>query len=70
MSAPVPTKPREETFIEEMKRYLHLDENDAILLKGLLPRMEKHLPEMAERFYAQIPHHPGLAAFSLAARPR
>lgn len=23
------------------------------------PRMEKYLPEMAENFYAQIPHHPG-----------
>ncbi len=59
MSAPVPTKRHEETFIEEMKRYLHVGGNDAILLKRLFPRMEKHLPEMAERFYAQIPHHPG-----------
>jgi len=59
MLAPVPTKPHEESFIEEMKRYLHFGEKDATLLKRLLPRMEKHLPEMAERFYAQIPHHPG-----------
>jgi len=59
MSAPVPTRSREETFIEEMKRYLHFGENDVTLLMRILPRMEKHLPEMAERFYAQIPHHPG-----------
>jgi len=29
------------------------------LLKHLGPRMEHYLPEMAEEFYAQIPHHPG-----------
>ncbi len=48
-----------ESFIEEMKRYLHFRDHDAELLKQLGPRMERHLPEMAERFYAQIPHHPG-----------
>ncbi len=48
-----------ESFIEEMKRYLHFQQQDAELLKKLGPRMERHLAEMAERFYAQIPHHPG-----------
>jgi signal transduction histidine kinase len=48
-----------ESFIEEMKRYLHLLPIDALLLNELGPRMEKYLPEMAEKFYAQIPHHPG-----------
>jgi signal transduction histidine kinase len=47
-----------ESFIQEMKRYLSLQEQDCTLLRELGPRMEKHLPEMAERFYAQIPHHP------------
>lgn len=42
-----------------MKRYLHLLQEDAHYLRELGPRMEKYLPEMAERFYAQIPHHPG-----------
>ena len=47
-----------ETFIQEMKRYLGFSEEDARLLRQLAPRMEKYLDEMAERFYAQIPHHP------------
>lgn len=47
-----------ESFIEEMKRYLGLGEEHARLLKKLGPRMEKYLPELAERFYAQIPLHP------------
>jgi len=42
-----------------MKRYLHLLPEDSLLLRELGVRMEKYLPEMAERFYAQIPHHPG-----------
>jgi signal transduction histidine kinase len=41
-----------------MKRYLSLQESDCILLRKLGPRMEKYLPEMAERFYAQTSHHP------------
>lgn len=45
--------------MEEMKRYLHFQAKDAELLRTLGARMERHLPEMAERFYAQIPHHPG-----------
>ena len=47
-----------ESFVEEMKRYLGLTEADAELLRRLGPRMEKYLPEMAERFYSQILHHP------------
>ena len=47
-----------ESFIQEMKRYLAFSEEDAALLRELGPRMEKYLPEMAERFYSQIPCHP------------
>ena len=59
MYSPVPFPPGEESFIEEMKRYLHFKDRDAELLKTLGNKMERHLPDMAERFYAQIPHHPG-----------
>ncbi|HKM68184.1 MAG TPA: protoglobin domain-containing protein [Candidatus Acidoferrum sp.] len=48
-----------ESFVEEMKRYLHLLSEDTGFLRELGPRMEKYLPDMAEKFYAQIPHHPG-----------
>ena len=47
-----------ESFVEEMKRYLGFSEEDAALLRRLGPRIEKYFPEMAERFYSQIPHHP------------
>ena len=47
-----------ETFLEEMKRYIGFSGEDGKLLRELGPRMEKYLPEMAERFYAQIPQHP------------
>jgi signal transduction histidine kinase len=47
-----------ESFLSEMKRYLGFEEEDARLLRRLGPAMEKYLPEMAERFYSQIPHHP------------
>ncbi len=47
-----------ETFIQEMKRYLGVTEEDVALMRKLGPRMEKYLPELAERFYAQIPLHP------------
>jgi len=50
--------PLEESFFEEMKRYLGFSAEDAALLQRLGPRMEKYFPEMAERFYAQIPLHP------------
>jgi signal transduction histidine kinase len=47
-----------ESFIQEMKRYIGLGNEDALLLRELGPRMEKFLPEMAERFYSEIPFHP------------
>ena len=47
-----------ESFVQEMKRYLGLNEEDAALLRQMGPRVEKYLPGAAERFYAQIPHHP------------
>jgi Protoglobin len=47
-----------ESFIDEMKRYVGFSDSDAELLKLLGPRMARHLPAMAERFYSQIPHHP------------
>jgi signal transduction histidine kinase len=47
-----------ETFIHEMKRYLGVTDEDVTLMRKLGPRMEKYLPELAERFYAQIPLHP------------
>jgi len=49
---------REESFIDEMKRYLGFTDEDARLLHSIGGRMEKYLPELAERFYSQIPHHP------------
>jgi signal transduction histidine kinase len=47
-----------ETFIQEMKRYLGVTAEDVSAMRRLGPRMEKYLPELAERFYAQIPLHP------------
>jgi signal transduction histidine kinase len=47
-----------ESFIDEMKRYLGIHAGDVDLLRQLGPRLEKYFPEMAERFYSQIPHHP------------
>ena len=47
-----------ESFIDEMKRYLGFNADEIALLRQLGPRLEKHFPEMAERFYSQIPHHP------------
>jgi len=47
-----------ESFVEEMKRYVGFTDEDARRLRGLGPPLEKYFPEMAERFYAQIPHHP------------
>ncbi len=41
-----------------MKRYLGVTEEDVALMRKLAPRMEKYFPELAERFYAQIPLHP------------
>ena len=50
-----------ESFIQEMTRYLRFAEEDAALLRQLGPHMEKYLPELAERFYSQIPQHPNAA---------
>jgi len=50
-----------ESFVQEMKRYLGLNEEDAELLRQMGPRMDKYLPGMADRFYAQIPLHPNAA---------
>ena len=61
LNPPIPTPSHPETFVEEMKRYLHFRERDAELLRKLAGPMSRHLPEMSERFYAQIPHHPGAA---------
>jgi len=47
-----------ETFVQEMKRYLGMTAEDITLLRQLGPRLERYFPEMAERFYSQIPHHP------------
>jgi signal transduction histidine kinase len=47
-----------ETFLDEMKRYVGFSDEDARLLRALAPRMEKYLPDLAARFYSQIPHHP------------
>jgi signal transduction histidine kinase len=47
-----------EPFVEEMKRYLGFQAEDIGRLCQLGPRLEKYFPEMAERFYSQIPHHP------------
>jgi len=47
-----------ETFLQEMKRYVGFSGEDAQLLRTLGPHLEKYFPELAERFYSQIPHHP------------
>jgi len=47
-----------ESFIQEMRRYLGLGEEDCARLRELGPRLEKYFPEMSERFYSQIPRHP------------
>lgn len=62
--------PREESFIEEMKRYLAFSEEDAQLLRRLGPRMEKYLPEMAERFYAKIFEHPNASRVMTQGAPQ
>lgn len=48
-----------ESFVVEMKRYLGITAADERLLVELGPRMEKYFPELAERFYSQIPQHAG-----------
>jgi hypothetical protein len=41
MLAPLQAQPNQESFIGDMKRYLHFREDDAILLRNLGPRMER-----------------------------
>lgn len=41
-----------------MKRYVGFTEQDATLLRAVAEPMERHLPGMAERFYAQLFQHP------------
>jgi signal transduction histidine kinase len=50
-----------ESFIEEMKRYLGFDSQDAELLRQMAPALEKYLPEMSEQFYSTIAQHPNAA---------
>jgi hypothetical protein len=59
MVTPVARKPA--AFFEEMKRYLGFTEQDSRLLAAVSPRMERFLPSMSERFYAQIKEHPDAA---------
>ena len=47
-----------ETFFEEMKRYVGFTQEDARLLQAVGARIGPYLPEMSERFYKQIVHHP------------
>lgn len=47
-----------ESFIDEMKRYVGFTPDDVSLLRKLGPHLKQYFPEMAERFYSQIPNHP------------
>lgn len=51
-----------ESFINEMKRYIGFTPDDGATLASLAPLVEPYLPELADRFYAQIPRHEGAAA--------
>jgi len=44
-----------------MKRYLGISSDEERLLVELGPHLEKHFPELSERFYSQIPFHPNAA---------
>ena len=59
-----------ETFLEEMKRYLGFTGEDCARLREMGPSMEKHLPEMAEIFYSQIPHHPNAHRVFVGGQPQ
>ena len=52
----------QETFLEEMKRYIGFTADDAAVLSSLAPVVEPHLPALADRFYEQIPWHSEAAA--------
>lgn len=47
------------SFIEDLKRYIGFSAEDANRLRSLAPLVEPHLPALADRFYEEIPHHPG-----------
>ena len=51
-----------ETFLEEMKRYIGFTAEDAATLASLAPMIGPHLPQLADRFYEQIPRHSEAAA--------
>ena len=42
-----------------MKQYIGFSPDDAAVLRSLAPLAEPHLPALAERFYQEIPRHPG-----------
>jgi len=48
-------------FLEETKRYIGLTEADACLLAAAGPRLERHLPRLAELFYQKILEEEGMA---------
>src|SRR3990172_1105315 len=48
-------------FLEETKRYIGLTEADARLLAAAGPRLERHLPRLAELFYQKILEEEGMA---------
>jgi signal transduction histidine kinase len=52
----------QETFLEEMKRYVGFTADDAAMLASLASVVEPHLPQLADRFYEQIPSHSEAAA--------
>jgi signal transduction histidine kinase/ActR/RegA family two-component response regulator len=53
----VPLARKSESFFDEMKRYVGFTEEDACLLQAAGPLMERHLPSLAESFYARIEEH-------------
>ena len=42
-----------------MKRYIGFSADDAATLRSLAPLIEPHLRALADRFYEEIPRHPG-----------
>ena len=49
------------SLIEEMKQYIGFSADDAATLSGLAVLIEPRLEQLADRFYEQIPRHPGAA---------
>jgi signal transduction histidine kinase len=48
-----------ESFIEEIKQFIGWTASDAELLASLSPRMQRHLPGLAEQLLASVERHPG-----------